>query len=288
MKRINWIKLTGINVLFILIILLPFLPGPSNNLVIALSIFGQSAGFFGLLLAPVGMIWILAEARERNREAPDWRTSYYLAISTLVIITAICLILVIAAFVNFGIIAGLPGLIPIAFGLQRAVRELKKLRDNAQRRWNSIPFYLLTIPLIAFVSRVYLVAPLSDYSRDFAIQRSQRLITSIEDYKIKEGQYPESIKDLEARHLKTISSPFIMGIRPFRYNKINDHYSISFSQWLELGSLEEIVLYDKNDIRNNLEGPYAIYDYKFDLCRVQGASASHDTGYDHWRYYLVD
>ena len=79
-----------------------------------------------------------------------------------------------------------------------------------------------------------------------------------------------------------------MGIGDFRYNKINDHYSLSFSQWLYLGSLEEIVLYDKNNLKNNLTGEFAKYDYSFDLCRVKGAFASHDTRYDNWRYYLVD
>jgi len=57
MKRINWIRLTGINLLFIIVIILPFLPGPPNKLVIGLSVFGQSAGFFWLLLVPIGIIW---------------------------------------------------------------------------------------------------------------------------------------------------------------------------------------------------------------------------------------
>lgn len=76
-----------------------------------------------------------------------------------------------------------------------------------------------------------------------------------------------------------------MGIENFRYNNINDQYSLSFSQTPGLG-LEEIVLYDKNDLKNNLRVEYAKYDYSFDLCRVKGAFASHNTRHDHWRYYL--
>jgi len=72
-----------------------------------------------------------------------------------------------------------------------------------------------------------------------------------------------------------------MGIEDFRYNKINDQYSLSFSQWLDLGSLEEIVLYDKHDLKNNLTGDLAKYDYRFDLCRARIAFASHDTGHPH-------
>ena len=91
MKNINWIKLTGINVLFIVIIILPFLPGPPNNLVIALSVFGQSAGFFGLLLVPIGITWGIVEIRKlgkRNNENPVWKPSYILAIIATIVITA--------------------------------------------------------------------------------------------------------------------------------------------------------------------------------------------------------
>jgi hypothetical protein len=73
--------------------------------------------------------------------------------------------------------------------------------------------------------------PLSDYSRNLAIERSQILIAVIEDYKTKKGQYPESIQELETHYPKTISSPFIMGIQNFRYNKISDRYSLLVNGW---------------------------------------------------------
>lgn len=79
-----------------------------------------------------------------------------------------------------------------------------------------------------------------------------------------------------------------MGIVNFRYNKINEDYSLSFSQWLEWGSLEVIVLYDKNNLRDNLKGRFAEWDYSFDLCRTKGAFASYDTKFENWRYYLCD
>jgi hypothetical protein len=84
-----------------------------------------------------------------------------------------------------------------------------------------------------------------------------------------------------------IPSPSVMGIRNFRYNKINDHYSLSFSQWLEFGLLEEIVLYDKDNIRNKLTGSYAKDDYSLDLCRIKGAFKVHDAN-NGWQYYWLD
>lgn len=350
MKKFNWINLIAINLLLIVMIILPFLPGPPNKLVIGLSVFGQSAGFFGLLLIPIGIIWSIVEIRNlrnrnnensnwrqryslailttaiiialigvfviglkgaffgpllmllgiiwaimeirnlrnRNNEDSNWRPAYSLAIVATIIITAIYLLLVIGVFLHSGALVGLLVLIPGALGLNMAIRRIRNIRINSDRKMNSTPFYLLTIPLIALITRIYLTEPLSDYSRNYAIKRSEALIASIEEYKNKEGHYPESIQDLEARYLKKTPSPFIMGILNFRYNKINDHYSLSFSQWLEIGSLEEIVLYDKNNLRNNLTGAFAKYDYSFDLCRVKGAFASYDTGHSDWRYYRLD
>jgi hypothetical protein len=138
------------------------------------------------------------------------------------------------------------------------------------------------------LTQIFLSDPLSDYSRNFAIRRSDALISAIENYKDFHGQYPESIDKLKAYNRKKIVDPFIMGIRAFRYNRIDDHYSISFSQWLKLSSLEEIVLYDKSNLKNSLTSDYAKYDYGVDLFRVKGAFASRDTKYDHWRYYYCD
>lgn len=290
MKRNTWTKLAGINLLFIIVIILPFLPGPPNRLVIALSVLGQSAGFFGLLLVPIAIAWIVMEIRnfrKRNVERFNWRGTYTLAIIAMIIITATYLLLTIGFFAEGGLFAGLSGIAVAALALTVVIKKIKKLKGAAPRQFNSAPLYLLTIPLVTFITRIYFVGPVSDYSRHFAIQRSQVLIASIEDYKKREGQYPQSIKDLEDDYLKKTPSPFIMGILNFRYNKINDHYSISFSQWLDLGSLEEIVLYDKNNLHSMIN-KFSHYDYSLDLHRVNGAFASRNTGYENWRYYLCD
>jgi len=350
MKRSGWIKLVAMSVLLIAGIISPFLPGPPNRFVIGLSVFGQSAGFFGLLLVPIGIIWAVVEIRNlksrnvenpnwrqaysiaiiataiilaiiglaviqlkagflgplliligiiwpiveirnlrnRNGENPNWRTAYSLAIIATVIIVAIYLLLLVAVFIQGEFVNGSLALVLGALALKKAIAGIKKLRDPSMWQFNSTPFYLLAIPLIAYFTRIYIMEPLSNYSRSMAIERSQVLIAAIEEFKNKEGQYPESIQDLEAGYLKKIPSPLIMGILNFRYHKINDNFSLSFSQWLELGSLEEIVLYDKDNLKNKLTGQFAKYDYSFDLCRVKGAFASYDTGHGYWRYYWVD
>ena len=133
-----------------------------------------------------------------------------------------------------------------------------------------------------------LVTPISDYTRNIAILHGEQLVEKIERFKTEQGFYPNTLAQLEHKGKPKPGQPFIMGITGFRYNRINDQYSLSFSQWLECGSLEDIVLFDKNNLRNKLEGRDAPYNYDFDLCRVKGAFAVRATGYTGWTRYLID
>jgi hypothetical protein len=117
MKRIHWIQLVGINLLFVVAIILPFLPGPSNQIVIGLSGFGQFAGFFGLLLVPVGMAWLIVEIKT-------------VAIVATAIIVAIYLLMTLGLSHDVGLMAGIGGLLPAAFVLSRTIQSNAALFFN--------------------------------------------------------------------------------------------------------------------------------------------------------------
>jgi len=296
MKRAAWIRLTIVNLLFVVLIILPFLPGPSNRLVGVLSVFAQSAGFLGLPLVLIGIAWIIFEIRKKynsNNKDLYGKPPYYFAIISTVIVTLISLLLIIGVCANIGqlntgLLAGCAGLALCVFALIRVAKVIKKSKENEGMQFNFLPLCLVTVPLIAFCARTYLMQPMSSYSRNIAIKQADRLINVIENYKNIQGIYPKSLQELDAASVRKMKVSPVMGITDFRYNQIGDRYSISFSQWLDLGSLEEIVLYDKNNLRNNLSGEFAKYDYTFDLCRIKGAFESHDTKYTNWRYYRVD
>ena len=355
MKAVNWKKLVGLNLLVVLLILSPFIPGPSNSLVLVFSFSGQITAFIGLILIPIGLAWTIFEIRKMNRtnkKPVDQRTHYQIAVA-VALFTALIFLLgvvflpnpgpkmiffigflfVLSAFIlakhyirnwenkngqihdhgtsiilassattcmifiglgtslfvftSLGIVGGIIALILMSVTLFWTIRQIRNLAEASIPKFNRMPLYLLTIPIIAFITHMFIREPASGFSRSFAIKRSQALISAIEDHKNKTGQYPSSLEDLNSPGLKKIPKPLIMGIDKFRYNKINDYYSISFSQWPDLG-LEEIVLYDKDDLRNNLTGEYAKYNYQFDLCRIKGAFANYDTRYSNWKYYHVD
>lgn len=289
MKNSPWPSVILINLLVIVVILSPFLPGPPNQLVHGLSILGQSAGFFGLLLIPIGVIWLILE-NGMLKKTQDInvivRTRYCIGLVSTIVMALICLIL--ASLCAQNPVAGIAAVIPAGFIVYKSFTGLRKITSQSIPHFLSMPFYLLTIPVIAFITRIYLIEPVSRMSREYAMERSEILINSIEEYKNSEGRYPESLADLGGSDFDKATNPFVMGIQTFRYNHINNRYSLSFSQWLHLGSTEEIVLYDKDNLRSSLSGQYAMYDYKFDLCRIKGAYEKQELGVENWQSYLID
>src|SRR5687767_14483938 len=76
-KTVNWKKLVGINLLVILMMISPFIPGPSNKMVDLFSVTRQVIGFIGLILVPLGLAWTIIGIRKlkkinENATAQQW------------------------------------------------------------------------------------------------------------------------------------------------------------------------------------------------------------------------
>ena len=356
MKPTNWLQLLAVNLLIILMIASPFIPGPANKMVGLFSVIGQLLGLGGLILLPAGIAWLFIEIRTHTTSSKTSQpvSNYQVAIFAVAITILIFLLGVMVVpnpmpkatfgmgllfqLVAFGIARhqikkwtaqneklygdgcnvllaasvfatltlmyifsllfvlfstnawfAIMGLLLFAIGLPWVIKKAGKLRASTERRFNSLPVYLVTLPVIAFLTFKFLVDPLSTFSRNHAIRQGESLIAFIEAHKVKTGQYPSSLQELSKISSSKIPKPHIMGVdNNFRYNKINDHYSLSFSQWLAVGSLEEIVLYDKGKVANEMSPGLGQYDYKLDLWRVKGAYTSGETGFENWRYYHCD
>lgn len=70
MTRNQWKAIIAINVLTILLVLSPFLPGPSflsrpTNIIFSLA---QIGSIFGLLLIPVGLIWTFNQMKKQDKK----------------------------------------------------------------------------------------------------------------------------------------------------------------------------------------------------------------------------
>lgn len=334
MKKINWIKLSALNLFIVLLIISPFIPGPYNKVVLGLSLAGQMIGTLGLILVPLGLMWTIIEIRrskshqpllrdklpytlavsgsitvafifllgvfihpnpmprsaffigfllnligffiamhrikrwmEKGETVSDHGAQIILAAATLACLTYICLLLIVGIFVTQGIFAGILGLLIVIFFFTFLMKKINGLKESGDRKFNPAPVYLLTIPLIAFFTFMFLTNPVSDYSRNYAIKQGQSIIDSIENYYLQNGNYPESIKTIGINFPR----PSVMGIQEFNYERNGDAYNLSFVQWQHLGATQEVVMFNKNDEHT-----------------VTGHFASYHTKRPHWRYYWLD
>jgi len=274
--------------LTIILIVSPFFPGPSNSLVIGLSSVSLTLGFFGLLLVPVGVLWIIFEwkkCRQPKENQIDWKPSYLLSIIATIIITGINTIYIPLIYQFEGVLAAGVFVILLCWILHRMIRFIRKIKTQPSRAFIYMPVYLIILPIIAYASNKFLVDPISNFSRTLAIQQSEVLIRAIEEYKNNEGTYPESLESMKGKYIEEIPESQIMGVTHYRYHKLDDDFTLAFSQWKDGAALEELVIFDRNPVSRK---DYTGFNYKLDRYRALTAFAGYDAGVKHWRYYLCD
>lgn len=272
MKKLQWLQLIALNLLVIVCMFLPFLPGPYDKLSYGLSGVAQLTGFVGLLLVPIGILWLIQEIKKNavnDKPLSNWSTGYYYAITAGCIVTLISLIVVLVLLVIVGPSAAAIGLIVIAFTIYKFVFAIRNLKYRSVKTFNAAPLYLLSAPIIAFTVYMFLLGPVSNYGRNYAIKQGEKLIDAIESYYIQRGDYPESIENLYYHY--HVPKPSVMGIDDFKYERNGNAYNLSFVQWQHVGATEEVVMFNKNDQHN-----------------VKGHFASYNAEKQHWKYYWLD
>ena len=272
MKKLQWLQLIALNLLVILCIFLPFIPGRYDKLSYGLSGIAQITGFIGLLLVPIGILWLIQEIKKlagNNKPVNNWSSGYFYAITATCICTFICLFLVLSSLFSIGPSAAIISLIVLSISIYKVIPVIKNLKHKPVKAFNATPLYLLSIPIIAFTVRWFFIGPVSDYSRNYAIEQGQRVIYAIESYYNQKGDYPESIDRLLYHY--NIPKPSVMGIDEFQYERNGNAYNLFFVQWQHVGATREVVMYNKNDEHN-----------------VKGHFASYNAKKPHWRYYWLD
>lgn len=272
MKKMQWLHLVLLNLLIVLCMFLPFLPGRYDALVLGLSGLAQLTGFFGLLLVPIGILWLIQEIRKiAGRKAPtsNWANGYYFAITTTIICFLFALIIVMGFFISVGLSAAVISAALLTFIFYRSIPAIKNLKNPTKPVFHSAPLYLLSVPVIAFTARLFFMSAATEYSRNYAIEQGHKVIAAIENYRNQKGSYPESLEYVH--YVSYVSSPSIMGIPEFRYEKNGAAYNLSFVQWQNVGETEEVVMFNKFDEHN-----------------VKGHYASYNAGAPHWKYYWLD
>ena len=266
--------------LLLLCTFLPFLPGSYDNLAVALSEMAHLFGIVGLLLVPIGLLWLAADRASRLAQ---WRHLFPLL--ALIASTLVWLGLYLAAVLHSGFTLAC-GVVLLWVVLLR--KTWVKFRQGAEttNRASVLPFYLIAVPVgVALVQFVFIERAM-ELSRSRAILNSAPLIAAIEEHRTRNGQYPTSLLAEWPDYY-----PGVIGIREYQYQPHGDAYNLVFEQFNYTFGTREFVVYNPRDqhvmtahARDILE----MTPEQLALDRTRGHYAQHDLPQPHWKSFLFD
>jgi len=186
----HFLRITAVTACVILGTLLPFLPGRYDSLAAPLSGMCQIFGMVGLLLVPIGVLWVASGYWSRLAGK-----QYGIAIAALIASSVVWVLVSLGALVSSQLL-GLAAIALWIYVVSRVLPRLKLLKSAAQRPTSAVAFYLLSVPAIVALLQMAVVAPAIEFSRNRAIRNSAGLIADIEQYAAANGRYPAALSAL--------------------------------------------------------------------------------------------
>jgi hypothetical protein len=263
----------------VLLALWPFLPGPYDSLAVPLSMMAQLLARGGLLLVPVGALWLVSAYRRRAERAPRGFVIAAVFVSSLV-----WAVVSLGAAAFGGTLLGIGAVALWVFVLVRVARGTKRPGSTPPHRVSALPYYLVLVPLASLVVQEALIGRASEFSRGRAIRNSERLIAGIEQYRSVHGRYPLSLLSLNTDY-----RPSVIGIKRFQYEPSGEAYNLLFEQRALALDTREIVVYNPRDEQVATSHDSDLLQFtSHDLERRRGYYAVRDTPHPHWKYFLFD
>ncbi len=261
--------------------LLPFFPGRYDGLAVPLSGMSRIFGAVGLLLVPVGALWVASKYW-----SPLAAKQYAIATAALIAFSVTWVIVSIGALVS-SLLLGLGALVLWIYVVSRVWPRLKLLKSATARPTSAVAFYVLIVPVAVALLQMAAVPPAIEFSRTRAIRNSARLIADIEQYRVSHGGYPASLfSEWEDDY-----APGVIGIEKYHYEPSGDAYNLIFEQFALHFGTREFVVYNPRDQQ-------AVTSHKRDLLQMsprelavehtRGHYAVHDAPHPHWKYFWFD
>lgn len=259
--------------------LLPFLPGSYDGLAVALSEMAHMFGILGLLLVPIGLLWIAADRSERLSQKRHLFPLLALIASTLVWAG-----LWLAAVVQSGFVLGFAVIAVWVCVLRKAWTNLR--RTKTLDRASAVPFYLVAVPVVVALLQWAFVERAIQSSRNRAILNSTPLLAAIENYRAKNGKYPTSL----LAELPDFG-PHVIGIREYRYEPHGEGYNLVFEQFNYRFGTREFVVYNPRDehvMTAHASDILELTPEQLVVERTRGHHARHDLPQPHWKLFWFD
>ncbi len=259
---------------------MPFLPGRYDSFALPLSMLAQGIGKLGLLLVPVGALWMAFEYRSRTGSK-----RYAFAVAALIVSSLIWIF--VSFFLTIESVA--LGLVVLGVGVYVVIRLLPRLRSlkgATSGTRSAIPVYLIAVPIAVFLIQLVLADPATEFSRSRAIRNSAPMIADIEAYRIANGRYPPSLMSLHPDY-----KPAVIGIKEYRYEPSGESYNLMFEQHSFRIGIREIVMYnpsDKQGIASHALDVFQLTPAQLEVDRGRGYNEVHDARQPHWKYFWFD
>ena len=242
----------------------------------------QLFSFAGLLLVPLGLLWLGYEFRKQRGESKKKTKHFFIA--TFLTIGFVTIIISLGALLNYNVSFGILFLAVCLSLLTRIYLKQLAKRNYDHLNFNPIPLYFIIIPLIVAVVRFTLLSKGVEFSRNYAIKKSEPLITAIEAYHAKNGSYPLSLQALHSDIL-----PGIIGIKQYYYEPNGNGYNLYFKQFSDEMDVEEIVMYNKLDEHAFAAHLLDILEYSGqELTLRRGDRRRYRLSSPHWIYIKFD
>lgn len=263
----------------VLCTLLPFLPGSYDGLAVALSEMAHMFGILGLLLVPIGLLWIAADRSERLS-----KKRHLFPLLALIASTLVWAGLWLAAVVHSGFVSGFAIVAVWVWVLRKAWTNLR--RTKTLDRASALPFYLVAVPVVVALLQWAFVERAIQSSRNRAILNSAPLLAAIEDYRVRNGKYPTSLLAELPDY-----GPHVIGIREFRYEPHGEGYNLVFEQFNYRFGTREFVVYNPRDehvMTAHASDILELTPEQLVVERTRGHHARHDLPQPHWKLFWFD
>lgn len=258
--------------------LLPFLPGSYDGLAVALSEMAHMFGILGLLLVPIGLLWIAADRSKRLDQKRHLFPLLALIASTLVWAG-----FWFAAVVQSGLVLGF---VVVAVWVCVLRKAWSNFRQRLPDRVSAVPFYLVAVPIVVALLQWAFVERAIESSRNRAIQNSAPLLAAIEEYRARNGKYPTSLLAELPDY-----GPHVIGIREYRYEPHGEGYNLVFEQFNYRFGTREFVVYNPRDehvMTAHASDILELTPEQLVVERTRGHHARHDLPQPHWKLFWFD
>ena len=258
--------------------LLPFLPGDYDSLAETLSAMARVFGVVGLLLVPVGALWVASEYWSRLAGK-----QYGIAIAALIVPSIVWILGSLMMLVVGSLTLGVGMLVFWIYAVSRAWAALKRLKKAGPRPPSAVAFYLLIVPVAVLILQILLVGRAIESSRNRAIRNSAQLIADIERYRAAQGRYPASLLAVWADY-KT----GVIGIKEYVYEPSGDAYNLVFEQIALAVGTREFVVYNPRDEQVMTSHANDLLTRTHELTWRRGYYAVNHASHPHWKYFWFD